>query len=60
MRDIAEHILQALSEGRNTVLVTVVGGKGSSPRHAGSQMLVSADGLVCGTIGGGAVERIAA
>lgn len=56
MRDIAEHILQALSEGRNTVLVTVVGSTGSSPRHAGSQMLVSADGLVCGTIGGGAVE----
>lgn len=56
MRDIAEHIVEALSAGNNVVLVTVVGSKGSTPRNAGSQMLVSEAGLICGTIGGGAIE----
>lgn len=56
MRDIAEHIVEALSVGNNVVLVTVVGSKGSTPRNAGSQMLVSEAGLICGTIGGGAIE----
>ncbi len=56
MREIAECILRAVDEGRETVLVSVVAVKGSAPRHVGSQMLVSADGLECGTIGGGAVE----
>lgn len=56
MRDIVEHISESLSLGRNVVLVTVVGGKGSTPRNAGSQMLVSDAGLICGTIGGGAIE----
>lgn len=56
MRKIAEHIVSALDAGCNVVLVTVVGASGSAPRHAGTQMLVSANGLECGTIGGGAVE----
>lgn len=56
MRDIAEHIAEALGAGHDIVLVTVVGSKGSTPRNAGSQMLVSEAGLVCGTIGGGAIE----
>ena len=56
MRDIAEHIAEALGAGHDVVLVTVVGSKGSTPRNAGSQMLVSEAGLVCGTIGGGAIE----
>lgn len=56
MRDIAEHISESLSAGNNVVLVTVVGSKGSTPRNAGSQMLVSDAGLICGTIGGGAIE----
>ena len=56
MRDIAEHIVEALGAGHDVVLVTVVGSRGSTPRNAGSQMLVSKAGLVCGTIGGGAIE----
>lgn len=56
MREIAEHILSTLEAGRSTVLVTVMDISGSTPRHAGTQMLVSANGLECGTIGGGAVE----
>ena len=56
MRTIAEHIARASREARDLVLVTIMESKGSTPRHAGSQMLVDEKGLVCGTIGGGAVE----
>lgn len=56
MREIAEHIGKSLDCGIDTVLVTVVQGRGSTPRHGGSQMLIDAKGLACGTIGGGAVE----
>ena len=56
MRTIAEHIARASREARDLVLVTIMESKGSTPRHAGSQMLVDENGLVCGTIGGGAVE----
>ena len=31
MRDIAEHIAEALGAGHDVVLVTVVGSKGSTP-----------------------------
>lgn len=56
MREIAECMAAALADGRDIVLITIAGGKGSAPRHAGSQMLVDARGLACGTIGGGALE----
>ena len=56
MRTIAEHIARASREARDLVLVTIMKSKGSTPRHAGSQMLVDENGLACGTIGGGAVE----
>ncbi len=56
MREIAEGIADAIGRGGDTVLVTVVQGRGSTPRHGGSQMLIDAKGLACGTIGGGAVE----
>ena len=56
MRDIAQHILDAATTGCDLVLVTVAESEGSTPRDAGSQMLVSQDGLVCGTVGGGAME----
>lgn len=56
MRELVKHIMAALDGGLDSVLVTVVGSTGSTPRHVGSQMLVSSAGLVCGTIGGGAIE----
>ena len=56
MRTIAEHIVRASREAHDLVLVTIMESKGSTPRHAGSQMLVDENGLVCGTIGGGTVE----
>ena len=38
------------------VLVTIIDTKGSAPRHTGSKMLVSADGIIEGTVGGGRGE----
>ena len=41
--------------GKPYVLVTVLGARGSTPRDAGTKMLVTGDGSFC-TIGGGHLE----
>jgi xanthine dehydrogenase accessory factor len=47
----------ALEQGQGgAALCTVVSARGSVPRHAGSKMLVYADGRFEGTIGGGEME----
>ena len=46
-----------LSKGEDLCLVTVIASSGSTPRGAGSRMLVGKDGRICGTIGGGNVEH---
>ncbi len=38
------------------VLCTIIHSQGSTPRHAGSKMLVYADGSIIGSIGGGELE----
>ncbi len=42
--------------GRPAALVTILSTRGSSPRKAGSQMLVFEDGSIFGSIGGGLAE----
>ncbi len=54
--DILKQLNQERAEGRAAVLVTVLGTRGSTPRKAGSQMLVFRDGSIRGTIGGGLAE----
>lgn len=53
-------IFRALAEahesGADVALITITATSGSMPRHAGSRMLVRADGSTLGTIGGGAME----
>ena len=39
------------------VLCTIIHSQGSTPRHAGSKMLVYADGSITGSVGGGELER---
>ena len=56
MKTMFQTISQHLQNGENLVLVTVVASSGSTPRGAGSRMLISKSGRICGTIGGGAVE----
>ncbi len=49
---------QYTQESKACALVTVIRTSGSVPRHAGSKMLVDAQGnLLAGTVGGGMMER---
>lgn len=56
MRTLFRQMNQALNNGQNAVLVTVVASSGSTPRGAGARMLITEQGRLAGTIGGGAVE----
>ena len=49
-------LLYMMEKKLDTMLVTIIADQGSSPRGAGSQMLVGSEGRILGTIGGGAVE----
>ena len=49
-------LLDAQEAGKAVALATVVKARGSVPRHAGSKMLIFADGRSSGTIGGGEME----
>lgn len=49
--------LQRLHDGGvDSVVVTVIGARGSVPTDLGSKMIVTAEGLHCGTVGGGKIE----
>lgn len=47
----------ALKNGEEVALVTIVAANGSTPQRVGAKMLVYADGRVFGTIGGGCYEN---
>lgn len=48
---------EALAQGEDVALVTIVSANGSTPQRVGAKMLVFADGRVVGTIGGGCYEN---
>ncbi len=50
-------LLRILEEGRPCALATVVETTGSTPRKAGSKMLIRDDGSTSGTLGGGVIEQ---
>jgi xanthine dehydrogenase accessory factor len=52
--------LEALEQGEDAALVTIVSTQGSTPQRVGARMLVFADGRTIGTIGGGCYENDAA
>ena len=47
----------ALQQGEEVALVTIVSSTGSTPQRVGAKMLVYADGRTVGTIGGGCYEN---
>lgn len=57
MTSIYRAILELEGAGQPGVLCTIISGRGSTPRHAGSKMLVYPDGKINGTIGGGELEH---
>ncbi len=53
---ILEELVQARHNGTAVALATVINTSRSVPRHAGSRMLIFADGTQSGTVGGGELE----
>jgi xanthine dehydrogenase accessory factor len=51
-----EHLQELLASGRPFASVTLVDIVASAPQNVGAKMLVTADGLHSGTIGGGKIE----
>jgi xanthine dehydrogenase accessory factor len=55
-RRVIQELDAAMEAGEPVVMATVVATRRSVPRHAGTKMLVFADGRQVGTIGGGQME----
>ncbi len=51
-----EEIVRLTETGSDLVVVTVAAVRGSVPGEAGTKMLVTRDGLMSGTVGGGRIE----
>ena len=49
--------LDEIQAGHSVMLLSVVRSAGSTPRAAGALMLAGANGLLCGTVGGGLLEH---
>lgn len=54
MRDVARELAEA--EDHHVAIARVVGARGSYPRGAGATMVVSAEGVVVGSLSGGCIE----
>lgn len=52
-------LAEELAAGRSVGLATLLATRGSMPRHEGARMAVLASGAQVGTVGGGAIERLA-
>ena len=56
MRSILDTLVGCLENGETVVLGGIIGASGSVPRSSGARMLVTADGRLYGSVGGGMVE----
>lgn len=55
---IIQEIAECEKNGTPVALCSMISSSGSTPRHAGSKMLVFPDGHISGTIGGGELEQL--
>ena len=60
MNDIIETVAQWQRAGERIALATVINVDGSAPREEGAKMVISASGLVAGSVSGGCVESAVA
>lgn len=58
MSDIWTEICERLQNGQPLAVATIANEDGSTPRSAGSKMLVGAEGILAGTVGGGLGEAM--
>jgi len=56
MESAVDIVCELLSQGEEAVLATIISHQGSTPRTAGTHMVVSRDGKGRGSIGGGTLE----
>lgn len=56
-KSIFSKVAELEESGDSGALCTIVSSKGSTPRRAGSKMLVYQDGRIIGTVGGGELEN---
>lgn len=56
MLSIYQALVELENNGESGALCTIIRSRGSTPRHAGSKMLVYPNGNFIGTVGGGEVE----
>ncbi|MDO8635142.1 MAG: XdhC/CoxI family protein [Dehalococcoidia bacterium] len=56
MEDIYKEIVRIQEEGGVAALASILWVKGSTPRSAGSKMLLRSDGTILGSVGGGCAE----
>ncbi len=56
MIELIKTIVQSLENNKNIVVATIVTREGSSPRHSGAKLMVTAEGGLFGTVGGGLLE----
>ncbi len=56
--DVLARALEALDAGHAVAIATVTGAHGSTPRHLGARMAVTASGEQWGTVGGGKIEQV--
>ncbi|MFP4348583.1 MAG: xanthine dehydrogenase accessory protein XdhC [Desulfococcaceae bacterium] len=56
MTQLEDRICRLLENGEDLVLASVLSQKGSTPRTAGTRMVIRRNGTILGTIGGGIVE----
>jgi xanthine dehydrogenase accessory factor len=57
MNEIYVKLQELIEQRKPVVLVTVIATTGSTPREAGTKMLVMPDGSIYGTVGGSSVEE---
>lgn len=57
MTDIFAKVEELIKAGKRAAICIITDTKGSTPRKAGSKMVVTAEGEIFGTIGGGSIEH---
>jgi xanthine dehydrogenase accessory factor len=57
MSSVFQNLAELETQGEGGALCTIIRSRGSTPRRAGSKMLVYEDGRFIGTVGGGEIEN---